>query len=91
MPLGGYSKKDNSFKNYITGSLRQLDTIRYLTTICSKILFLRNIPQDNIAIMLKITSESQTGTLKPSPQEGALMAIILQMGARDYVKVHCSR
>ena len=28
--------------------------------------------------MLKITSESQTGRLEPSPQEGASMAIILQ-------------
>ena len=31
--------------------------------------------------MLKITSESQTGRLEPSPQEGALMAIILQFAS----------
>ena len=68
--------KDNSFKNYITSSLRQLDTFRYLTTICSKILFFRNIPLDNIAVMLKITSESQTCRLEPSPQKDASMAII---------------
>ena len=31
--------------------------------------------------MLKITSESQTGRLEPSPQEGASMAIILQQSS----------
>ena len=29
--------------------------------------------------MLKITSDCQTGRLEPSPQEGASMAIILQL------------
>ena len=34
--------------------------------------------------MLKITSESQTGRLEPSPQEGASMAIILHQLARKF-------
>ena len=39
--------------------------------------------------MLKITSESQTGRLEPSPQEGASMAIILQwLRSRVTVKLN---